>query len=85
MAPARARPQTPQETDGTILDVRTIMTTHDWLDGFGGLICVVEWDCADIMVKDVGLNDTVEESAADETEFAIDCCSGSTNIVPASG
>ena len=46
---------------------------------------MVEWDCADIMVKDVGLNDTVEESAADETEFAIDCCSGSTNIVPASG
>lgn len=35
--------------------------------------------------KDVGFNDTVEKSAADKTELAIDCCSGSTNIVPAFG
>lgn len=61
------------------------MTTHDRLNGFTGLIRVVEWDGADVVVKDVGLNDTVEESAADETEFTIDCCSGSTNIIPAPG
>jgi hypothetical protein len=61
------------------------MTTHDWLDGFRGLICMVERNCADVVMKDVGFNDTVEESAADETEFTIDCCSSSTNIVPASG
>jgi len=84
LAPAGARPQTPQEADRPILDVRAIMTTHDWLDGFRGLVCVVEWDGADVVVKDVGFNDTVEESAADETEFTIDCCSSSTNIVPAS-
>jgi len=34
------------------------------------------------VVKDVGFNDTVEETAADETEFTIDCCSSSTNIIP---
>jgi hypothetical protein len=44
---------------------------------------MIEWDGADIVVENVGFNDTMEETAADETEFTIDCCSGSTNIVPA--
>jgi hypothetical protein len=61
------------------------MTTHNWLDGFGGFICVVERDGADVVVKNVGLDDAVEESAADETKFTINCCSSSTNIVPAFG
>ncbi len=59
------------------------MTTHDRLDGFGCLVCVVEGNGADVVVEDMGFNDTVEESAADETELTIDGCSGSTNIVPA--
>jgi hypothetical protein len=84
LAPAGARPQTPQEADRAILDIGTIMTTHDWLDGFGGFICVVEGDGADIVVKDMGFNNTVEESATNETEFTIDCCSSSANIVPGS-
>jgi len=46
---------------------------------------VVEWDGADIVVKDVCFNDTVEQGAADETEFTINCCCGSTNIIPTSG
>jgi hypothetical protein len=58
------------------------MTTHDWFNGLGRLICVVEWDCADVVVKDVGLNDAVEKSATNETEFSIYSCSGSTNIIP---
>jgi hypothetical protein len=61
------------------------MTTHNWLDGFGGLIRVVERDGADIVVKDVCFNDAVEQGAADETEFTINCCCGSTNIIPTSG
>jgi hypothetical protein len=46
---------------------------------------VVKGDGADIVVKDMGFNDTVEESATNETEFTIDRCSSSANIVPASG
>ncbi len=61
------------------------MTAHDRLDGFGCLVCVVEGDGANVVVKDVGFNNTVEESATDKTELAIDCRSGSTNIVPAFG
>ena len=32
----------------------------------------------------MGLNNAVEESAADEAEFTIDGCGGTTYIVPAS-
>jgi hypothetical protein len=44
---------------------------------------VVEWNRADIVVEDVGLDDTVQELAANEAELAIDsgCCT--TGIVPA--
>ena len=58
------------------------MTTHDGLDGLGGLVGVVEWDGADVMVEDVGFDDTMEEAAADESEFAIDGCGGATREVP---
>jgi hypothetical protein len=61
------------------------MTAHDRFDGFGCLVSVVEGDGADVVVKDVGFNDTMEESAADKTKLAIDCRSGSTDIVPAFG
>jgi hypothetical protein len=44
---------------------------------------MIEWNCADIMMEDVGLNNTMQELAADEAKFAINsgCCT--TGIVPA--
>lgn len=33
----------------------------------------------------MGFDDAVEESAANESEFAVNGCSGATNVVPASG
>lgn len=59
------------------------MLTHDWLDGFTGLVGMVEGDGADVVVKNVSLDDTVEKGTADETEFAVDGCGGTTDIVPA--
>lgn len=59
------------------------MLTHDWLDGLGGFVGVVEGDGADVMVEDVGFYDAVEEVAADESEFTVDGCGGSTDVVPA--
>lgn len=58
------------------------MGAHDALDGLGGLIGVVEGDVADIVVQNVGLNDTVEDVTADETEVTIDGGGGSTGEVP---
>lgn len=54
------------------------MLTHDRLDGFAGLVGIVEWDGADVVVEDVRLDDAVEELAADEAEFAVDGCGGAT-------
>lgn len=59
------------------------MATHDWLDGFGSLVGVVKWNGADVVVKNVSLDDTVEKGTADETKFAVDGCGGTTDIVPA--
>lgn len=59
------------------------MLAHDWLDSLGGFIGVVEWDGANIVVKDVGLDNAVEKSAADEAELTVNGCSSSSDVVPA--
>lgn len=58
------------------------MLAHDGLDRLGCFISVVKWDRADVVVQYVGLNDAVEESSTDETEFAINCCSSTTSVSP---
>jgi len=60
------------------------VASHNRLDCLGRLVCVVEWNRADIVMEDVGLDDTVQELAADEAEFAIDCGCCTAGIVPAS-
>lgn len=59
------------------------MAAHDWLDGFCGFVGVVEGDGANVVVENVSLNDAVEESATDKTEFAIDGRCGAADVVPA--
>jgi hypothetical protein len=83
LAPASTSPHTLQESERSPTNIRAVVTTHDWLDGFGSFIGVVEGDGTDVMVKNVGLDDTVEKSAADESEFTIDRSGGTTNVVPA--
>lgn len=83
MAPTSTVVQGLEESKRSSLDVGAVMLSHDWLDGFGGLIGVVEWDGADVVVEDVGLDDAVEEMTADESKFTIDGCGGSTDVVPA--
>jgi hypothetical protein len=76
-------PHTLQESKTSSSSVATVVATHNRLDRLGCLVCVVEWNRADIVMEDVGLDDTVQELAADEAEFAIDsgCCTA--GIVPA--
>jgi hypothetical protein len=59
------------------------VAAHDWLDGFRSLVGVVEGDGADIVMENVSFNNAVEESPADETEFAVNSCGSTTNIGPA--
>lgn len=59
------------------------MLAHDWLDGLGCLVSVVEGNGRDVVVQDVGLNNAVEESAANEAELTVDSRSSSTDVVPA--
>lgn len=61
------------------------MLAHDWLDGLCGLISMVERDGANIVVQDVGLDDAVEQLAADEAEFAVNGRCGATSVGPCRG
>ena len=61
------------------------MLAHDGLDGLGGLVGVVEGDGGDVVVENVGLDDAVEEVAADETEFTVDGGGGAADVVPGRG
>lgn len=75
-------PQTLHESKHTILGVRSIMFAHYRLDGFGCLISIVEWDCADIVVQDMSLDDAMEKLSSDEAEFTIDCGCCSSGVCP---
>lgn len=59
------------------------MSAHDFLDSLRRLIGMVERDCADVVVKNMCLNDTVQELSTDKTEFSIDRCGGSSSVRPA--
>lgn len=70
------------EATGTILNVGAVVLAHDRLDGLGSFVGVVEGDVADVVVKDVGLDDTVEEMAADESHLTVNGSGGATDKVP---
>jgi hypothetical protein len=55
---------------------------HDRLNSLGGLVGVVEGDCADVVVEYVGLDDAVEELSSDEAELAVNGSRGSANVGP---
>jgi hypothetical protein len=61
------------------------MLSHDGLDGLGGLISVIEGNGADVMVKDMSLNDAVKQVSADETHLTVNCRSSATDEVPLLG
>ena len=85
LAPTCAGPHRPDESNGTVLDIGAVVLAHDWLDGLGGLIGIVEWDGADVVMEDMGLDDSVKELASNETEFTINGSGGTTGKVPAVG
>ena len=58
------------------------MFAHNLLDGFGTFVGVVEGDGADVVVENMGLDDSVEDVSTDEAKLAIDSGSGSTGEIP---
>jgi hypothetical protein len=58
------------------------VTSHNWLNSLSGLIRVIERNRADVVVEHVSLDNAMEKLATDKSEFAINCRSGATNIVP---
>lgn len=75
-------PETLEEAHGTAAGIRSIMATHDWLDCLGSFIGVVEWDRGDVMVKDVGFDNTVHQSATDEAKLAVNGGSRASGVAP---
>lgn len=82
LAGAGAGPHGLEEASPACLSIGAVVVAHDALDSLGGLIGVVEGDVADVVVQDVGLDDTVEDMATDEAEVTVDGSGGATDEVP---
>lgn len=82
LAGTRAGPHGLEETKRSSVGIGTVVLAHDLLDGLGGFVGMVEWDGADVVVSDVGLDDSVKKSTTDESELAINCGCGTTGEVP---
>lgn len=64
------------------MSLAAVVVAHDLLDCFAGFVGVVEGDRADIVVEDVGFDDSVEDVTADESEVAVNGGSGTSGKVP---
>ena len=82
MADARAVPHGLEESSPAGVGFRPVVVAHDLLDGLAGLVGVVEGNVADIVVEDVGLDDSVEDVATDKAEVAVNGGGGTTGEVP---
>jgi hypothetical protein len=71
-----------EETSPAGVSLRAVVVSHDALDGLAGLVGVVEGDVADVVVQHVGLDDSVEDVAADEAEVAVNGGSSAAGEVP---
>ena len=72
-----------EEANGSITNISAVMLAHNGLNGFGGLIGVIEGNGGDVMVQDVGFDDAVEELTTNEAEFAVNGGGGTTGVGPA--
>jgi hypothetical protein len=82
LAPTSDVPDSGDEAKRTVFDIGAVVLAHDLLDGLGSLVGVVEGDGRDVVVENVGLDDAVEEAAADETELTVDSSSGTASVGP---
>lgn len=82
LADAGTLPESIEETHPARVSVRVVIVTHDLLDGVGGLVGVVKGNRADIVVQNVGFDDSVQDVTADEAKVTVDGASRPTDKVP---
>lgn len=82
LAGAGAGPQSLNEASHAAVGLGAVVIAHDGLDSLAGLVGVVERDAADVVVQHVGLDDTVEDVAADEAEVTVDSGGSTAGKVP---
>jgi hypothetical protein len=75
-------PESLEETSPAGVGLSAVVVAHHTLDSVGGLIGVIEGNVADIVVQNVGLNDAVENVAANEAKVTVNSGSGTTGKVP---
>lgn len=71
-----------EETKRSGVSISAVVLAHDLLDSLGGLIGMVEWDGADVVMSDVSFDDSVKQGTADESEFTVNCGCGASGEVP---
>ena len=59
------------------------MTAQDWLNGLGGLICVIKGDCGHEVMEDMGFDDPVHEVPTNKAKFTVDGGCGAAREIPA--
>ena len=64
------------------MGVTPVMLSHDRFDCLRGLVGMIEWNRANIVVQHMGLNDPVKESPTDESKFSINGRRGTPGISP---
>jgi hypothetical protein len=58
---------------------------HNRLDGLGGFVRIIEGNGADIVVQNVGLDDSMKQLPTNEAELAVDGCGGAASKIPGVG
>lgn len=71
-----------EETSPAGVSIGAVVVAHDAPDGIAGLVGVVEGDVADVVVQHVGLDDTVEDVAANKAEIAVNRGGSTAGEVP---
>lgn len=82
LAHASAAVHGADEAQGAALCVGAVVLAHDGADGIGGLVGVVKGDGGHVVVQDVGLDDAVQQLAADEAHLAVDGGGSASDKVP---
>lgn len=85
LAYSGASPEGLEESGPARVCFRAVMQPHYLLNGLAGLVGVVEWDGADIVVQNVCLDNTVENVTANKSEVAVNSGSCSAGEIPSFG